>query len=936
MGKTNKNTKKFIHKGGLKSAIAKRPVEKKIKEAKVNKLHKAREYDANEKETKLAKDEFRMNLEKLISQKKKLPAGEDQLDISEFLQRGFESDDDSEDISDDDGGDLEFGNEGQQVKGGKKKGKGKKQIVEDDLSEGEEFEDEGEDSEGGDMEDAEMSGGEEAREEGEEMEDDDEGLIEDEGAAYDEADEEEDEGGDDDDDDDEEGVPKKKKKIGRQDRKKMIMERNLKKLMGEDGSLSDLEEEVDAHRQELKGLQESDPSFFDYLAKEGKDVLDFDKLSREMKEKKQIESGGIITVTSNLLHTWIENAIEKDSIEEVKKILTAFQVSVMTEDEAVESQMPFRIGKEAVYHELTVFCLEHMTDLFYDLLGESGKNIKPTKATDTPNQKQQIQLETIPTFSKIKKLVYIYANVVLKLLEDTSDANMLSFVIKHLVQFIPFISTSSSHSKKFLQALLRIWATPSAEAVARMSAFICLRQLALYRPFPFINTVLRGIYLIYMHNCKSMSSNDALNSIAFMRNCVVEMYGIDFECSYQHMFTYLRQLAVTLQKALVSPSQDSLGQVYSWQYLNALHLWTAVLSAYPTQQNLTLLIYPLVQVIQGSLTLDGSPRYYPYRIHLIRMLNTLAQANPNTFINSLPFTLDLLNGPILQDKLPGNKKVFVDFKVMRKATEDVLHTKQFQDELLNQITELLSTNLSAYAYSISFPEYSTFAIKLISEYIKDHDEGRSSNLGQLLSSVEQNSVFIRRLREKTDKAPKDITNAVKTFFSPTLKNVDKAPVVLFQTKFSKQVEKWEAVWEEKRKKMQVFNNNDSDNEEVDDSDDEEDSKPTKATKQNGAAAEEEDEDEDDDEEDDDEEAETPKKNKKQKKEERPQETKRKKEVQSLSQFGEDVVGEMVVSDDDEEEAPKKKAKIEKSTKSPKKQNGTPTKTKGDKKPKKKN
>lgn len=56
-----------------------------------------------------------------------------------------------------------------------------------------------------------------------------------------------------------------------------------------------------------------------------------------------------------------------------------------------------------------------------------------------------------------------------------------------------------------------------------------------------------------------------------------------------------------------------------------------------------------------------------------------------------------MNGPLLQDTFPqGDKKILVDFKVMRKVTDNILHTKQFQDELVNQITELLTTNLAAY------------------------------------------------------------------------------------------------------------------------------------------------------------------------------------------------------------------------------------------------
>jgi nucleolar complex protein 2 len=43
-----------------------------------------------------------------------------------------------------------------------------------------------------------------------------------------------------------------------------------------------------------------------------------------------------------------------------------------------------------------------------------------------------------------------------------------------------------------------------------------------------------------------------------MMNCVVEMYGLDFTCSYQHMFVYLRQLAILLRTAYNNKTKASL------------------------------------------------------------------------------------------------------------------------------------------------------------------------------------------------------------------------------------------------------------------------------------------------------------------------------------------------------------------------------------------
>lgn len=51
------------------------------------------------------------------------------------------------------------------------------------------------------------------------------------------------------------------------------------------------------------------------------------------------------------------------------------------------------------------------------------------------------------------------------------------------------------------------------------------------------------------------STMHTLSSIQLMSNCGVEIYGLDFNSSYQHVFVYIRQLAIHLRNAIMLKSK---------------------------------------------------------------------------------------------------------------------------------------------------------------------------------------------------------------------------------------------------------------------------------------------------------------------------------------------------------------------------------------------
>lgn len=70
--------------------------------------------------------------------------------------------------------------------------------------------------------------------------------------------------------------------------------------------------------------------------------------------------------------------------------------------------------------------------------------------------------------------------------------------------------------------------------------------------------------------------------------------------------------------------------VYNWQFVHCLNLWSQVLSQL-SHPSLRPLIYPLVQIVLGTLNVQPSAKYYPLRLHLVRLLLQLSSST-NTYI----------------------------------------------------------------------------------------------------------------------------------------------------------------------------------------------------------------------------------------------------------------------------------------------------------------
>jgi nucleolar complex protein 2 len=223
-------------------------------------------------------------------------------------------------------------------------------------------------------------------------------------------------------------------------------------------------------------------------------------------------------------------------------------------------------------------------------------------------------------------------------MNQLSDPKMLAFILKQMENQLPYFGPFAKLSKNLLKKMLDLWG--SATETVRILAFINIRRMALDFPYPFIGSCLKGVYLTYVRNAK-FTNPKTLPLINFMSNCVTEIYGLDWNLSYQHMFVYVRQLAIILRTSFNTKSKDSYDTVYNWQFINSIRAFVRIFSAYPNQPVLQLLIHPLMQIIQGVISLVPTPRYFPLRFQCVRMMNEVAMFNTGTYINGLPFLLEV-------------------------------------------------------------------------------------------------------------------------------------------------------------------------------------------------------------------------------------------------------------------------------------------------------
>ena len=106
------------------------------------------------------------------------------------------------------------------------------------------------------------------------------------------------------------------------------------------------------------------------------------------------------------------------------------------------------------------------------------------------------------------------------------------------------------------------------------------------------------------------------------------------------------------------------------------------------------LIYPLVQLINGTVRLNYTSKYYPLRFHLTGLLIQLSNET-GKFIPTLPYYLDILNGQNFAKKGQKVSMKPMDFSCVLRLSKSQMNENGFKDSTVEHIYGYVFTYLHA-------------------------------------------------------------------------------------------------------------------------------------------------------------------------------------------------------------------------------------------------
>lgn len=597
---------------------------------------------------------------------------------------------------------------------------------------------------------------------------------------------------------------------------------------------SDLEDGLEAHKDDLDALVEKDPEFYKYLKENDAELLDFgedldlaevDQLSEEeeapKKKRKKSKQKDVLReedddeseVTTAMVRKWKTAMVEQHSLRAMRQTVLAFRAAAyVNSDDGKEHK--YSISSPEVYNELLLTALEHVPKvLSHHLPTKESISGKVRIATDSKK------------YRTLTPLLKSHSASIHHLLENLSDAPTIKMTVLCLIPLLPYLLSFKKVLKTLIKTTVNIWSDTSTDEATRITAFMLIRRLAVISDASLREAVLKTTYQGFVRGSR-ITNIHTLSGINLMKNSAAELWGLDSNIGYTTGFTYIRQLAVHLRTSITHPTKDSYKTIYNWQYTHSLDFWSRVLSTHcsnpllksPSASPLHPLIYPLVQITLGALRLIPTPIYFPLRFHLIRSLLRVSRTT-STYIPLAPALLEVLSSPDLSKPPKPSTLPPLDFSIALRAPKSYLRSRIYQDGLGQQVQELLAEFFGCWAKHIAFPELIIPPTVTLKRWLKSASsppskgnksatskaerEGKgnknaklNSSISLLLQKLSANAQYIEGKRATVNFGPSD-RQGVDNFLRDV--PIEETPLGAFVDGLRKQKEEKERVLSESRR-----------------------------------------------------------------------------------------------------------------------------------------
>jgi Noc2p family len=149
--------------------------------------------------------------------------------------------------------------------------------------------------------------------------------------------------------------------------------------------------------------------------------------------------------------------------------------------------------------------------------------------------------------------------------------------------------------------------------------------------------------------------------------------------------------AAVVRAALTAKTVEAYRQVYSWRTINCLELWGRVVAAQGAQGVLKPLVYPVVQLLQTAARLVPSPRWFPVRLRLARILNAVAAAT-GVYVPVATLLLEVLTWPGFSKPASGIGKC-PELQLQLRLSKANLQSPAVQQQLVEQVRHVCAPGM---------------------------------------------------------------------------------------------------------------------------------------------------------------------------------------------------------------------------------------------------
>ncbi|KAF9620405.1 hypothetical protein IFM89_011778 [Coptis chinensis] len=466
--------------------------------------------------------------------------------------------------------------------------------------------------------------------------------------------------------------------------------------------------------------------------------------------------GGSIFLKNNVLshsviESWSEQVMAQQNFSVLPNLLNAYRAAChYGSEDGFDANSCQRVKHSGALCKITMFMLQESDGIFRRMLGIGSSSCKIESILGLKNTEK---------WKTVKPLIKSYLRSTLFLLDQVTDSEILVFSLTQLGASIVLFAAFPSLLRRLIKAsLLQFICGQLEEGLSHHLHF----SLYNVRTITLVvsncrDTCLVKAYKAFLAHCKIVESCN-LKHLQFLVDSLVELYSLDVPNSFIKSQVSIQHLAMILLRGVKTKKKEILQRIYNWQYTNCIDLWVRFISANIRDHDLQALLYLIIQVINGVAHLFPWPRYLPLRLKCIQMLNRLS-CSSGVFIPITSFVLDSVEyiGNSKPDATLGK-----DFNVssVLKVPKQWLKLKDFQEELLLSVIELLSIHFSQWSFHISFPEVATIPLIHLRQF---QEKVTAESLRRPVKRfIDQNIEFVEKKRDEAAFSPKDL-ESVESF-----------------------------------------------------------------------------------------------------------------------------------------------------------------------------